>query len=233
MENRNFDLAPRRENTREQRYETDVIHFELPDIYAHFQENVDSINAQMEVADHLVDESQLEIAETIWRSQIVLLASAVDFYMHELTKYGLCEIFDESWEVTTKYKNLMIRMEYVNIALKSCDGIEWFLEYTNNLFKEDTMISHESIKKQFNLIGIDLKEVADFAFYDSDSSEPTQEKFKERINALFKRRNAIAHQSDRAHTDAQTEEITKELVEEFLHDIKNVIEGIHQQALSK
>ena len=48
--------------------------------------------------------------ENIWRAQIVFLASALDFYMHELTKYGLCEIYNENWERTDKYENLQVNM---------------------------------------------------------------------------------------------------------------------------
>lgn len=233
MENREFNLSPRVENVSEQRFTTEVVQFTADEIYNHFQENIESIKAQLDVAKNLVSENRLEIAETIWRSQIVLLASAVDFYMHEITKYGLCQIYYNDWEITKKYNNLMIRMEYVNIALASDGEIDWFLDYINDLYKADTMISFDFIKDQLNLLGIELKEVADKAFYNRGGTENTKEKFKRRISELYRRRNAVAHQLDRAHEDARTTEITEKLVEEFLADIEKIIGAIHFEVSNK
>lgn len=233
MEDRKFDLSPRIESVRDKKFTTEVVQFTAEEIYDHFQENIGLIKAQLGVAKDLVNAQQLEIAETIWRSQIVLLASAVDFYMHEITKFGLCQIYYKNWTITEKYNKLMIRMEYVNIALDSSDEIDWFLDYINDLYKADTMLSSDFIKDQFNLLGLELKEVADKAFYKRGATENTKNKFKRRINELYRRRNAVAHQLDRAHEDASTTEITEILVEEFLVDIEKIIKAIHQAVSEK
>ena len=46
------------------------------------------------------------------------------------------------------------------------------------------------------------------------------------MNELFSRRNIIAHQSDRAHTDAQVNMITKEIVKNFICDIEKIVRSI-------
>lgn len=44
------------------------------------------------IVGELLESGKVIEGENIWRAQIIFLASALDFYMHELTKYGLCEI---------------------------------------------------------------------------------------------------------------------------------------------
>lgn len=105
MEERNLDLVARNEDTRD-KFHTEVIRFELDQILQHFTEAIQTISAQFDVADELVESGKVIEGENIWRAQIIFLASALDFYMHELTKYGLCEIYNENWDRTDKYENL-------------------------------------------------------------------------------------------------------------------------------
>ena len=164
MEERNLDLVARNEETRD-KFHTEVIRFELDQIMQHFVEAIQSINAQFDVADELVESGKVIEGENIWRAQIIFLASALDFYMHELTKYGLCEIYNENWDCTDKYENLQVNMKVIEVALKSGEDIGWFLEYINNYYCSITMVSYESVKDQLNLLGINLAPVADGAFY--------------------------------------------------------------------
>ena len=114
MEERNLDLVARNEETRD-KFHTEVIRFELDQILQHFVEAIQSINAQFDVADGLVEYGKVIEGENIWRAQIVFLASALDFYMHELTKYGLCEIYNENWDRTDKYENLQVNMKVIEL----------------------------------------------------------------------------------------------------------------------
>lgn len=232
MEERNLDLAIRNEDTRE-KFHTEVIRFELNQIMHHFTESVQAIYTQFELADELISAGKINEGENIWRAQIIFLTSAFDFYMHELTKYGLCEIYDENWERTEKYSNLQVGMKTIEIALKSGEDIDWFLEYINDYYKAITMVSYESVKDQLNLLGIDLKKVADRAFYNRGEREKTRVKLRRRLNELFSRRNIIAHQSDRAHADAQVKNITKEIVQDFMDDIQRIVNSINEEVMNK
>ena len=149
MEERNLDLAARNEDTRD-KFHTEVIRFELDQILQHFAEAIQAINAQFDVADGLFESGKVIEGENIWRAQIIFLASAFDFYMHELTKYGLCEIYDENWNHTDKYENLQVNMKVIEVALKSGEDIDWFLEYINSYYRAITMVSYESVKDQLN-----------------------------------------------------------------------------------
>ncbi|MBD5514424.1 MAG: hypothetical protein HDR06_07155 [Lachnospiraceae bacterium] len=232
MEDRKLDLAARNEDTRD-KFHTEVIRFELDQIIQHFTETLQAINAQFDVADELHESGRVIEGENIWRAQIVFLASAFDFYMHELTKYGLCEIYNENWCRTDKYVNLQVNMKVIEVALKSGEDIDWFLEYINDYYRVITMVSYESVKDQFNLLGINLTHVADRAFYQRGETEKPKDKLKRRLNELFSRRNIIAHQTDRAHTDAQVKKITKEIVQNFIYDIEKIVNAIDIEVRNK
>ncbi len=232
MNKRNLDLMPRVEGTRD-KFHTKVVRFELDQIMQHFTETMEIIKKQFAVADELVVAGRTPEGENIWRAQIVFLASALDFYMHELTKYGLCEIYDEKWEKTEKYKNLQISMEMIEVAVKSGEETDWLLEYFNEYYQTITMVSYDSVKEQLKLLGVELSTVADRAFYQKGETEKTRNRLKRRLNELFARRNIIAHQTDRAHTDAQFKMITKEIVHNFIEDIGKVVKAIDAEVRSK
>lgn len=232
MEEINLELTPRSEGTIE-RSNNPVIKFKSDEILDHFRENVEAIKAQFIVADELVAAGRREEAENVWRSQIIFLDSAFDFYLHELTKYGLCEIFTENWARTDKYNNIQMKMGDIHEGFNLGASVEWFLEFINNYYKEITMASFDSVKKQMSLLGIDIGEVSKTAFYERGSDEKPQSKLKRRLNELYARRNKIAHQSDREHTDASKREISKDIVSSFVSDIEKIVNGINEEVIRK
>lgn len=153
--------------------------------------------------------------------------------MHELTKYGLCEIYDENWNRTDKYENIQINMKIIENALKAGENTDWFLEYINRYYRAITMVSYESVRDQLNLLGISSAAVADRAFYQIDRTEKTKDKMQRRLNELFGRRNIIAHQTDREHADAQVKTITKEVVQSFISDVEKIVKAIDCEAREK
>lgn len=232
MEERNLDLAPRREGVREKVSST-VVKFPLNEIEEHFNENLQYICTQFAIADELLQNGREEEARNIWSSQIVFLESAFDFYLHELTKFGLFEMFIGNWDKTEKYNNLSVKMSVVDKALNAREDSEWFLEFANEFYKEITLVSYRSLKEEMNLLGLDLQKVADAVFYERGSSIKTKNKLENRLEKLYHRRNVIAHQSGRRHSDAQREEITKDMVENHIEDIKKIVEKIQELARQK
>lgn len=95
------------------------------------------------------------------------------------------------------------------------------------------MVSFDSIKEQLNLLGIDLPTVADKAFCQKGECEKTKHKLKRWLTELFGRRNIIAHQTDREHTNAQIKNITKEIVQDFIVDVEKIVHSINEAAKNK
>lgn len=222
---RNLSLSPRAEGTREVRTVT-VVSFDLNEIRNHFDQSLAAINNQFEVASSLGSAGKPEDQKNIYRSQIVFLESAFDFYLHELTKYGLRKMLSGDWTKTEKYENLKIPMKCVERGLNDPSAIQWFVEYINEAYSRDVMTAYEYLKDQMNMLGISLVNILKDLF--PKMSEP-----KKVISNLYDRRNQIAHQTDRAHADATQVDITEGYVRERIAEIKAIVEKLHQKALEK
>ncbi|MCM1106988.1 MAG: HEPN domain-containing protein [Blautia sp.] len=229
---RSLELNPSKENIRDS-HQPPIVKFHLDQIKQHFDSNIIEIEAQFDVADSLISENRREDAENIWRYQIVFLESAFDFYLHEVTKYGLASIFEGQWDKTPKYQNIKIDMELIEQVLHGNADSEWFAAFVNDAYAKTTMVSFDSVKDQMNLIGLELQKIADCAFYDVNSDEKTMDKLKRVVDSLYYRRNAIAHQSDREHATAEKNTITKETIEEFIMNITKIVEAIHREMEAK
>lgn len=225
MEERNLELTPRKEEITD--CSNVVVKFEIDEIKQHYQERVDEIEKQCSIALELINCGKQEQAENIWRAQVVFLESAFDFYLHEVTKYGLSKIFDGYWKATKKYNNMDIKMELVHKVIKSAQDSAWFLKYINDYYKEVTMVSFSSFKEQMNLLGLEVKAIADKAFYEIGETEKTISKLKRRLNELYDRRNIIAHQFDRKHSNAVKKEISECVVKDFIKDMTKIVDAIN------
>lgn len=234
MEERNLDLMPRQEETRDKiRSTTNIVKFQLSEIESHFDENLQYIKSQFDIADELFQSSKEEEAGKIWSSQIVFLESAFDFYLHEITQYRLSEMFLGNWDKTEKYNNLSVKMCIVDKALNAREDTDWFLEFVNGFYRELTLVSYKSVKDQMNLLGLELQEIADAVFYEMGSNIKTKDKLEKCLETLYYKRNIIAHQSGRRHSDAQREDVTKEMVEKHIEDIEKIVKKIQELAKQK
>ena len=161
-EERNLELTERSVGTRERRC-SQTVQFELQDIIQHFENNLSSIKAQFELCELLKANENMQYKD-ILRSQVVFLDSAFDFFMHEVTKYGMMQIFQGVWEKTTRYNNFTIKLEVVSEILQNPEQENWFLDIVNDSYAEDTFMSADTVIGQLNLIGVKWQEVAKKAF---------------------------------------------------------------------
>lgn len=230
---RNLNLTTRREETREKRYSR-VIKFEIEQIKEHFDENISDIENQFKIIDMLDKDKDKDKIDCILRSQIVFLGSSIDFYFHEITKYGLMKIYDKVWEKTDNYKKIKINIEVVFKALEAGNDSEWFIEFIDSEYRGITMMSWRSITNQIELIGLDIDEIAEKVFPNNDlTKQKKKDELKKVVTTLFKRRNFIAHQFDRRHNDAIRKDISKTEVVNFIKDIKKIVYAVHETLLEK
>ncbi len=226
-----LELEKRKVNTRDA---INVEVFSLDDIKRHFNDSVSLILKQIQLADNLFASGLNEEAKDVLRSQIVFIDSAFDFYMHELLKLGIINMFHGDWAPRTeKYQNLKLDMKTLEVAITDDGSDEWLKNWINNKYSGKPLMSFEDFVEVCNLLALDVKDIADKIFYDKNSRTPTRDKLKYILNGLSTRRNQIAHQSDRKRENAEREDITEEYVNETLDNIKNVIEAVHFFASQK
>ena len=154
------------------------------------------------------------------------------FSLNEIMKH-----FADSEVLIVKQINvaakLMTLEKTLEAAITENDSDDWLKAWINNRYAGMTLMSYEAFTEVCKLLGLDIKYIANHAFYEKGTKIPTKDKLKTKINGLFERRNQIAHQSDRKRENASREDITKEYVDEKLEDIRKIINAVHICAMQK
>ena len=232
MANKDLDLHSRVEGVREPQLPLVPIQFSLEEIKQHFDQTLLSSENEYAIADNLLSVGKNEDAKTVWRSQIIFLEGLLDFYIHEISKYGLYSMFCGKWDKSEKYTSVRIPMSVVEAAFVNDESKKCFFDYLNECFSRQVFLAAESMRDQLNLIGIGFGDTMHKAFSKSTSNESQQYGAKI-VEELYKRRNLIAHQNDREHASAKQNTITKEFVEEAGNNIVAIVNAIHSIALEK
>ena len=226
---RDLSLSPRVEEKRELKVIELPAQFSLKEIKEHFEESLNEVKAQYPVADLLNKNGNENDGNTILRSQVVLAEGLLDFFIHEMSKFCLFKMFTGQWSKSEKYYRFMVPMSKVEDAINTANSKDWFFDYLNDRFSRDVFLSHESMKDQLNLIGVDFSKTMKRAF-SKESDNPLQYG-KQVVIDLFQRRNDIAHQNDRSHASAKKQDITKEFVEKYITNIELIVNAIYDIAL--
>ncbi len=211
---KDIDEIPRITETREKKA-IPKISFDYSNIQKHWEENIDDIENKFSIA-KLLERTDLEQAKEIWRSQIVFIDSTLDFYIHEVMKFGIIKIFNEEWPATGKFTNLKVSLKFAIDLAKTPENANALLGEIDEINQKNCFMSYDSIKRQLDIIGIAV-----------DSSK------KEIINEIYQRRNQIAHQSDRLPENPIKQEITEATVSQYMRAIKAFIADIDSKILSK
>lgn len=222
MAGRNLELRPREEGTRD-KAKIPVVRFPLDKITEHFQENISAVPGAVCRGGGAGPGREDRRGRKYLAFPDRFPGKRLDFFMHELTKYGLCEIHAGSWNSTVKYENIMVHMGVVEAAMRDRDSDAWFLDFINDTYGTVTMASWDTVKDQISLLGMDVMQIAKDAFWEQGSSEKPRSKDEAPVNSLFQRRNMIAHQSDRLHADAQKEPISRETVRSLLQMWRRIV----------
>ena len=226
MSNRPLRLESRREQTRVVPAQVEI--FDIEKIEEHFQENIHTVTSKFEIAAYLSSIGKLKETEDIWRTQIVFLESAFDFYMHEIVKLGVVSIFDGSWgenSKTDKYKKLKVNMVFVEKAVADTEDISWIKEWVTDIYSSITLMSFEKFKDVCNLLDLNINNIK------TDSA--LSEELESFMSKLYSRRNSIAHQSDRKIENAEIQSISEEEVKSCIEGMNKIVKAIGKEIRRK
>ena len=201
--------------------------FTREEIYQHFKQGLQEVDNQLNFAKRL-PENEREACENIWRAQVVFLESSLDFYIHEISKYALHQMFIGRRGKSAKYGNLQISLKDLEDILSDEENRgKRFFTYLNERFSRSVFLGVDAMRDQLNLIGgkeqggsgFDFREVMTQAFQSEDVG-------KRKVKDLFERRNAIAHQNDRSHDSAERTPIDENYVIQCRDDIRALVKAI-------
>lgn len=221
---RNLNLTQRKLNTRD-KIQPEVVKFSLDEIKKHFEDSISDIEEQFKTID-LLESKDREKIDYILRSQIVFLGGSLDFYFHEITQFGIMQMYDEIWQETKPYKNINIKLGTILGVLKGEKDDSWFIEFINYEYSKISLISYDSIEKAMNMIGLHMYQIANKIYGEEIERKERVIKLKERMNRLCERRNCIAHQFDMFHENAEKKPIHINTVREFIEDAKEIVDVV-------
>lgn len=127
----------------------------------------------------------------MWRAQIVLGVSALDYFVHELTRLGMIEISKGSRLKTDAYSRFALPLSAVDHALGGQPHESWLGDVVRERHSWLSFQQPEKIADALRLIsGVKLWEEVG-----KDMGQPAKD-IKLRLELIVDRRNKIAHEAD-------------------------------------
>ena len=191
------------------------ISIDLNKIQTDFDRNIQDIETKFNLAQSILSTSP-DSAKDIWRSQIVFLDSALDFYIHEIARFGMSKIINDEWVYTKLFNKFEISMRLAKILIVTPENLNLFMDEIDETNQKNCFMKFENLQKQLKLIGVSIAK---------DESNENQ------INNLFKRRNEIAHQAD--FSNGVKNNITEQEVRDFIDAVKILQTKIQNAIIAK
>ncbi len=191
------------------------ISIDLNKIQTDFDRNIQDIETKFNLAQSILSTSP-DSAKDIWRSQIVFLDSALDFYIHEIARFGMSKIINDEWVDTKLFNKFQISMRLAKILIVTPENLNLFMDEIDETNQKICFMKFENLQKQLKLIGVSIAK---------DESNENQ------INNLFKRRNEIAHQAD--FSNGVKNNITEQEVRDFIDAVKILQTKIQNAIIAK
>ena len=176
---RKIVFEERSTDTRDTREVVHVAIFSIEEIKNHFYETLTQVMSQIKLADKLRVDGMNEEADEILRSQLVLIEAAYDYFLHELVRLGIMNLYKGNWEdKREKYMELQLSMKVLERALEGKNE-DWLKEWVAEKYSYMTLMDYEIFRKEVcGVLGISVNEVADLAFYSFCRKEKPEKSWK-------------------------------------------------------
>lgn len=189
-------------------------------ILKQFNNSIEVVRQKDEIIQFLSAHGQptLEIRQ----SQIILLMSALDLYIHDIVKYCIIQKFNGNQTKTKQYKELLIPMQSVELAIQNPESSDLLDEVITNINQYKSFTSYGKIKNQLEAVGLKSKKFNELVL-------KTESDFgvSDLIEKLRSLRNRLAHQ-DQESINSLESELTEEKINQYIGFIYQLVQDIHQ-----
>ena len=189
-------------------------------ILKQFNSSIEVVRQKDEIIQFLSahGQSTLEIRQ----SQIILLMSALDLYIHDIVKYCIIQKFNGNQTKTKQYKELLIPMQSVELAIQNPESSDWLDEVITNINQYKSFTSYGQIKNQLEAVGLKSKKINELVL--KIESDFGVSNLIEKLRLL---RNRLAHQDQQSITSLESE-LTEEKINQYIDFIHQLVQHIHQ-----
>jgi hypothetical protein len=130
-------------------------------------------------------------ATDILRAQIVLTVSALDHYVHEITRLGMIEVFNGLRPPTNAFRRFQVTIDSAMVGLETAGDSSWF--------ELEIREKHSYLAFQYpDRIADAIRLFSPCELWPSVASEfgSSVQEVKIRLQLIVERRNKIAHEAD-------------------------------------
>jgi hypothetical protein len=191
---------------------------------AHFRANISYVRELASLHNALREQitSALDLSD-ILRSEIVMVVSALDYYIHEVVELGMIEEFSNTREHTNAFLKFGISMKGLLESSNGQNGSEWLRNEIRN------KIGHQSFQNP-NKISDALRLISNVPIWDeiAEKFSMSPQDVKDKLDLIVDRRNKIAHEADIDPTYPSTRwAIDEKMTNEIVNFIENLVTYIH------
>ncbi|AFD00726.1 hypothetical protein Mtc_1986 [Methanocella conradii HZ254] len=189
-----------------------------------FQENITRVRSLGSLYKRIRNQttSILDLSD-ILRAELVLGVSALDQYIHEITRIGMIEAYKNNRNQTDAFKKFDCSLENIIQSHQDPSTITWL---DNEIRKKHGWLAFEQPDKIADAIRLisDVKLWEEVSVLINKNPQDTKDKLKE----IVIRRNKIAHEADIDHSHPNTLwPIDEKYVDESINFIEQIVNAIH------
>ena len=159
----------------------------------------------------------------ILRSELVMGVSALDYYIHEIVRLGMLEVYRGTRPETSAFLRFQISLERVRQVVSDPTSDDWL---DNEIRERHSWRSFQ----QADHIADAIRLISDISLWEQVSTHlemPSQD-VKEQLNFIVDRRNKIVHEADMDPTPYDTRwPIDEVLVDDAINFIEQIVETIY------
>lgn len=187
-----------------------------------FDAQINSLKVLTNIYRFISPLGRFENAEHILRSEFVLMVSAFDNYLHQITHRKLTEMFFSTNPAELVPDGLRMKANGFQAILREADANEQRALFETALRKrlaEDSFQSPKSVEYVMGLI-----QVKNFWKRVSDQMNATPDDVRNRLALIVHRRNCVAHESDIDPAMQELRQITVEDVDDCRKFLSKLVE---------
>ena len=159
----------------------------------------------------------------ILRSELVMAVSVLDYYIHEIVRLGMLEVYRGTRPETSAFLRFQVSLESVRQAVRAPTSDDWLENEIRERHGWRSFQQADHIAEAIRLISaIKLWEQVSNCL-----GMPAQD-VRQQLNLIVDRRNKIVHEADMDPTPYNTQwPIDEVLVDDAINFIEQIAETIH------
>ena len=190
-----------------------------------FKQNIDRVrNSHATYSILNIKTTEVIDVSDVLRAELVLVVSAFDYYVHEVVRQGMLEVFQGKRVETPAFRKFTVPLECLREAISNPSTFDWL---ENEIIIRHSWKSFQQAEKVAEVIRL-ISDISLWAEIANKLGKNSNE-LKSTLNLIVDRRNKIAHEADMDPSYPGIRwPIDEVMVENAIEFIEEIVEIINQ-----